>query len=192
MTILSVFNGKGGSGKSTVAEVLGVELGASWIDTDPQGSLSVWGSRRDTAVVHSADGPDAATLASTLSGLVVIDTPGVLTTASLDVLQVADLILIPTSNRQNDLDALTQTVDVVRDLGARAVFILTRVHPRLKVESMAELLAPLQVPLCPYRLAERVAYDHAASLGMTASELEPDGPAAEESRLVAQWVMGHV
>ena len=191
MTIFSVFNGKGGSGKTTVAEVLGVELGATWIDTDPQGSLSVWGSRRESTMVHRADGAVAATLARQQTGSVLIDTPGVLTTASLEVLQVADLVIIPTSNRQNDLDALAQTVDIVRHIGRPAVLVLTRVHPRLKVESMVELLAPLQVPLCPYRLAERVAYDHAASLGITAAELDPTGPAAEESRLLAKWVAAH-
>lgn len=190
MTSISVFNGKGGVGKTTLSTVIGVELGAHWIDADPQGSLAIWGARRD-AVVHEATGAAVPPLLATLSGAVVIDTPGALVAAADPVLSAVSLTVIPTSLRQADLDSLGSAVGLVRDLGVPAVLLLTRVHPRTKVEAVSNLFDGLGLPLCPFRLAERVAYDQAFCAGRTAAELDPDGPAAVESRQVADWVLNH-
>lgn len=194
MTILSVFNGKGGSGKSTLAQVLGVELGASWIDTDPQASTADWGAVRGDGRVHSATAATAALkLVRQLQGHQVVDTAGALTEVSQAVLPVSDVIVIPTSGRENDLRAIGKTVGVIHKLGLgdRTLLVLTRVHPRQSVAQLQELLAPLGLPVCPHRLAERAVYDRAQITGQTAAEVEPGGPAAVESAAVAEWVLSH-
>jgi cellulose biosynthesis protein BcsQ len=191
---IAVFNGKGGVGKSTVAQVLGVEIGAHWLDTDPQASLSDWGQLRgDGRVTHATAAQAALDHIDRSTGPLVVDTPGVLTAGGQALLGAVDLVVIPTSGRQTDVQALGKTVGAIHQLGLadRAIIVLTRVHPRINVAALLDLFSELQLPVCPHRLAERSVYDRAQYTGQTAAEVEPNGPAAAESAALAQWVLSH-
>ena len=98
---------KGGSGKTTLAAHLAVEAervgdGPAWlIDTDKQGTLSLWHERRESETPQRADVPFAR-LAQGLKMLedkgaayCFIDTPPTISEQSEAVLALADLVVDP-------------------------------------------------------------------------------------------------
>ena len=108
MRVLAMASQKGGSGKTTLSGHLAVQAqlaGAGpvvLIDIDPQGSLSDWWNERSDEYPAFAQ-TTVARLAADLEVLrqqgfkmAVIDTPPAITMAIQSVIQVAELIVIPT------------------------------------------------------------------------------------------------
>jgi chromosome partitioning protein len=116
---------KGGSGKTTLSGHLAVQADrngegpVALIDTDPQGSLAEWWNARESdspAFVQSS----LQTLREDLEALrdqgfklVVIDTPPAVTKAIAQVVQFADLVVLPTRPSPHDLRAVGATVDIL-------------------------------------------------------------------------------
>ena len=102
--------------------------------------------------------------------LVFIDTPPRAEQAALAAVRTADLLLIPCRPAIYDLETVTTTLDLIRLSGGKlAAVILNAVPPRgTKHEQAADIIQDLQLPVCPASLGQRVAFDHAATLGQTA------------------------
>jgi chromosome partitioning protein len=108
MRVLVLASQKGGAGKTTLSRHLAVEAeraGAGpvvLLDADPQGGLAAWWNRRraDTPVFFSstlAELPRRIEQARAGGfALAVIDTPPQVTSLIRAVVQLADLVLIPT------------------------------------------------------------------------------------------------
>ena len=77
---------------------------------------------------------------------------------------------------------MTTTLDLIRrSEGKPAVAVLNAVLPRgTKHEQAADIIQGLQLPVCPASLGQRVAFDHASTVGQTAKEYDPHGKAATE------------
>jgi len=192
---VAVFNGKGGVGKSTVSQVLAIAWETLLIDADPQSSSFEWGESRADGQVIALDNPNQAIkFLDDLNQSVVIDTPGFLSAGIKKLLTTCSLVVVPTSSRENDLKAIGKTIGQLYKLGLndRCIILPARVHPRLNKEFISELLSELGVPICPYQLSERSIFDKAQITGKVAAEIEPDGQAAIESKLVAEWIKDYV
>ena len=50
----------------------------------------------------------------------------------------------------------------------------------------------MESPSLPVRIAQRAAYMHSLTVGLTASEYEPDGKAAEEIKALYKWISKQV
>jgi chromosome partitioning protein len=195
MRTIAFVTQKGGSGKSTLASSLAVaaqemkeKVGV--IDMDPQGSLTNWArtrQARDIEVLASG----AARLPAALAQLkakgftvAIIDTPGAEGPASAAAMVVADLNIIPSRPSMFDLWASAKTRAALKELGGDFVFLLNQCPPaqqtaRVKdgvetLEEMGALISPL--------ILSRVDYQEAARRGWGVTELNPNGPAAEEMR----------
>jgi len=197
MRTVAMVTQKGGSGKSTLAACLAVvaqEAGERvfLIDMDPQKSLTKWARRRDdkqmpVETVSAAKLPDAlATLAKGNVTLVLIDTPATDTPAADAAMKAADLCLIPARPTIFDIWSSEVTRGKLKSYSKDYAFILNQcpamqesqrvLDGAAALESMGGLLRPL--------IASRVAYQEAAREGMGTTELEPDGKAAEEMRVL--------
>lgn len=197
MRTVAMITQKGGSGKSTLAACLAVvaqEAGERvfLIDMDPQKSLTKWARRRDdktmpVETVSPAKLPDAlAALAKGQVTLVVIDTPATDTPAAEAAMKVADLCIIPARPTIFDIWSSEVTRGKLKTLSKDFAFVLNQcpamqesqrvLDGAAALESMGGLLRPL--------IAARVAYQEAAREGMGPTELEPDGKAAEEMRIL--------
>ena len=99
-----------------------------------------------------------------------------------DGVRAVDLILIPCRPAIYDLETVTTTLDLIRlSEGKPAVAVLNAVPPRgTKHEQAADIIQGLQLPVCPASLEQRVAFDHASTVGQTAQEYDPHGKAATE------------
>lgn len=188
---------KGGSSKSTLVSHLAVEAeragdGPAWvIDTDRQGTLSVWHERRAAETPFRATLPFAKLLAglSTLkergATYLFIDTPPTISDQTPTLLQAADLILIPVRPSPADLWAVGETVSLAGRLGIPFLFVLTQANPRTTITAQAIAALSAHGRVAQSFLSHRVAYAAAMASGRTVSEVMPKGAAADE--VAALW-----
>lgn len=200
MRTIVVASQKGGSGKSTIAGHLGVIAEASGsgpvalLDTDPQGSLSSWWNERkaETPVFASADIENLAVHLKQLEEagveLVIIDTPPAVSETIRKVLDVADLVLIPTRPSPHDLRAISSTVDMVKAARKRMVFVINGAAPRAKITGEAAIALSQHGTVAPVILYQRT--DFAASMidGRTVQEIDPSSRSTVEIKNLWKYV----
>jgi chromosome partitioning protein len=195
MRTIAFVTQKGGSGKSTLASSLAVAAQdmrekVCVIDMDPQGSLTSWARSRETRdieVVASGAARLPAALAQLKAKgftLAIIDTPGAEGPASAAAMVVADLNIIPSRPSMFDLWASAKTRAALKELGGEFVFLLNQCPPAqqtARVKDGVETLEEMGGLISPLILA-RVDYQEAVRHGWGVTELNPNGPAAEEIR----------
>ncbi len=192
MRVLALASQKGGSGKTTLSGHLAVEAqraGAGpvvLIDIDPQGSLADWWNEREDDMPAFAQ-TTVARLASDLEvlrqqgfKLAVLDTPPAITMAIQSVIQVAELIVIPTRPSPHDLRAVGATVDLCERAGKPLIFVVNAATPKAKITYEAAVALSQHGTVAPVTLHHRT--DFAASMidGRTVMEIDPEGRSAQE------------
>ncbi|BAM86100.1 hypothetical protein S58_00790 [Bradyrhizobium oligotrophicum S58] len=196
---------KGGSGKSTLAMSLAVAAQQAGetvrvIETDPQGTLSYWQSRRGLAEplvepIHQPSdlGRRLDALARGGVTLAVIDTSSGINALMRAAIDQADLCLVPARPCVADIVAAAPTVKIIRSSGRRFAFVLNQAPHRGQRASEAanalsqgdrDLADIIAKPLITLRNDHQDAL--AAGLGVT--EFNDDGKSAEEIRLLWQWI----
>ncbi|MBV9931373.1 MAG: ParA family protein [Alphaproteobacteria bacterium] len=197
MRVLALSSQKGGSGKTTLSGHLAVQAqlaGAGpvvLIDIDPQGSLADWWNEREAEMPAFAQ-TTVARLAADLEilkqqgfKLAVIDTPPAITMAIQSVIQVAELIIIPTRPSPHDLRAVGATVDLCERAGKPLIFVVNAATPKARITHEAAVALSQHGTVAPVTLHHRT--DFAASMidGRTVMEVDPDGRSARE--VVELW-----
>ena len=192
MRVLAMASQKGGSGKTTLSGHLAVQAQLAGhgpvvlIDIDPQGSLSDWWNERDTEYPAFAQ-TTVARLQADLEVLrqqgfrmAVIDTPPAITMAIQSVIQVAELIVIPTRPSPHDLRAVGATVDLCERAGKPLIFVVNGATPKARITSEAAVALSQHGTVAPITLHHRT--DFAASMidGRTVMETDPRGKSAGE------------
>jgi cellulose biosynthesis protein BcsQ len=193
---------KGGAGKTTLALHLGVILGARskvlLIDADEQASASAWYRMRtadhprlvacaprqvrDVLTVAAAEGIEFA----------IIDTAG---KAEVEhMMRLADFVLVPVRTAFLDLDAVARTVQSVHDLGKPGAIVLNAAPPprgagEASLTTAARIaLTAYRLPIAPVAIVSRTIIATALASGEVATEQEPRGKAAQQMRLLADYV----
>jgi chromosome partitioning protein len=192
MRVLAMASQKGGSGKTTLSGHLAVQAqlaGAGpvvLIDIDPQGSLADWWNEREAELPAFAQ-TTVARLAADLEmlrqqgfRLAVIDTPPAITMAIQSVINVAELIVIPTRPSPHDLRAVGATVDLCERAGKPLLFVVNAATPKAKITYEAAVALSQHGTVAPVTLHHRT--DYAASMidGRTVMEVDPTGRSAQE------------
>lgn len=192
MRIIAVANRKGGVGKTTLTGHLAVEAerqGAgpvALIDTDEQGSLAAWWNVRKAETPLFVRGEltmlraQLDQLAGTGIGLVLIDTPPMLTENIGRVVREADLVVIPTRPSPHDLRAVGATVDLVERTGRPMLFIVNGATNRARITGDAAIALSQHGTVAPVTVHQRV--DFAVSMidGRTVGELDASSNSARE------------
>lgn len=206
MDVIVLATRKGGSGKSTLA--IGLALAAQraghvvrLIETDPQGTLSNWQSRRGIAEplvepVHRAEDiePRLQSLGRGGVTLAIIDTAGGQSEATTAAIGACDLCLIPARPSVADIEAGASTLGTVRAFGKAFAFVLNQTPARgQRIDSAATALggkATLDVTdiLAQPFVAMRNDHQDALRAGLAVSEYAPSGKSADEIARLWQWV----
>ena len=197
---------KGGSGKSTIA--IGLALTAMkaghtvrLIETDSQGTLSNWQSRRVYAEpivepVYSADEIAPRLQALSCSGvtLTIVDTAGGVSAATTAAIRYADFCLIPARPSVADIEATASTLSVVRAWNKPFAFILNQTPIRgqrisnattmLCDEAALDIAGVLAQPF----IVMRNDHQDALSAGLAVSEYAPASKSDDEIRGLWRWV----
>lgn len=192
MKTIVVTSQKGGSGKTTLCAHLAVEAervgdGPAWlIDTDKQGTLSLWHDRR------SADTPQRAdvSFAQLESGLILlanrgaaycfVDTPPAISDQNAVVLGLADLVLIPVRPSPADLWAVSHTVALVQQAKKPFLFVITQAKANASITAQTVAALSHHGRVATTFIADRVPYAAAMTDGHSAPELAARGHAAQE------------
>ena len=195
MRIIALLTQKGGSGKSTLSASMAVEMQARGetvflVDMDPQGSLATWArGRSDRRLAGAAVGSERlgdvlATLQSRGVTLAIMDTPASRSAPPHAALLAADLIVLPVRPTAFDIWSCEATWRRIRDLGKDCAFVLNQcssLQTSRRVRDSAAALEAMGGLLTPM-ITARVEYQDAMQRGLGPTELDPDGPAADEIR----------
>jgi chromosome partitioning protein len=197
---------KGGSGKSTLA--IGLALAAQQagqnvrlIETDKQGTLSNWQSRRGLAEPFVEAVYDAGRIEHRLQALerggvtlTIIDTAAGINAATTAAIRYCDLCMIPTRPSVADIEATAQTLSVARAWRRPFAFILnqTPIRGGHRVSDATAALdedAPRDIAdvLAKPFIVMRNDHQDALAAGLGVSEFAPAGKSAEEIRGLWRW-----
>ena len=200
MRVLAMASQKGGSGKTTLSGHLAVQAQRAGhgpvvlIDIDPQGSLSDWWNERETDFPAFAQ-TTVARLAADLEvlrqqgfRLAVIDTPPAITMAIQSVIQVAELIVIPTRPSPHDLRAVGATVDLCDRAGKPLIFVVNAATPKAKITSEAAVALSQHGTVAPVTLHQRTDFASSMIEGRTVMEIDPNGKSAAEVTALWQYI----
>ena len=197
---------KGGSGKSTLA--IGLALAAiqaghtvRLIETDSQGTLSNWQSRRPYAEpivepVYAAGDVEQRLQSLDRDGvtLTIVDTAGGVSAATTAAIRYADLCLIPARPSIADIEATASTLSVVRAWNKPFAYVLNQTPIRgQRLTNAATTLGDeaaldiADIVAQPF-IVMRNDHQDALSAGLAVSEYAPAGKSAEEIRGLWQWV----
>jgi chromosome partitioning protein len=197
---------KGGSGKSTLA--IGLALAAiqaghtvRLIETDSQGTLSNWQSRRPYAEpivepVYVAGDVEQRLQTLERDGvtLAIVDTSGGINAATTSAIRHADLCLIPARPSIADIEASASTLSVIRAWNKPFAFVLNQTPIRGQRLTNAATTLGDEATLDTAGVVARpfivMRNDHqdALSAGLAVSEYAPTSKSAEEINGLWKWV----
>ena len=197
---------KGGSGKSTLA--IGLALAAQQsghivrlVETDQQGTLSHWQSRRGLAeplveTLYRADDIEQRLQALERGGvtLAIIDTAGGQSAATTAAIRYADLCVIPARPSVADIEASAATLTIIRAWKKPFAFVLNQTPTRGQRTDKAasaigdELTLSIADVLARPFVAMRCDHQDALRAGLAVSEYAPSGKSADEIRELWRWV----
>ena len=125
MNVITMASRKGGAGKSTLTAHLAAfchKAGhrCALIDADPQGSLTLWHSRRaaaDLPLLNASRGVERALALAMVEGCewAFIDTAASLWVVAQEAIRAATLVVIPARPGFFDLNAVRETVAAARE-----------------------------------------------------------------------------
>ena len=196
MNVIVFASRKGGSGKSTLTAHLATFAHKSskpclLVDTDPQGSLTLWHNLRGTGEppIKTASRSVTEIIASAKrNGVewVFIDTPPNMSAVVEDAIRNATMVVIPARPGVFDIDAVKETIAVCRsNRKPYAVVINGAPARRDDVESplvalARESLAKQKVPVWGGQITNRADFLMALAHGEGAREYDAEGRAATE------------
>lgn len=201
--VITVAQQKGGAGKTTVAAHLAVALAqkgnrVAVIDIDPQGSLGYWHRVREERLGEGYTGLAFSNLSGWRVGsevsrlrkqcdFIIIDSPPHTETEARTAIRSADLILIPVQPSPTDLWATQATLALAKAERIPVRVILNRVNNNSR---LAATIAGELTDLAETTLTNRVLFASALLEGRTATEVEPNSPAAKEIKALVKEVLG--
>ena len=161
------------------------------IDIDPQGSLSDWWNERvaeepafaETTVSRLA--ADLEILRQQGFRLAMIDTPPAITMAIQSVIQVAELIVVPTRPSPHDLRAVGATVDMCARAGKPLVFVVNAATPKARITADATLALSQYGTVAPVIVHQRT--DFAVSMIDGRTVMELDARSKSTAEIEALW-----
>lgn len=192
MKVIAVVSRKGGTGKTTLSGHLAVQAelaGAgpvALIDTDPQGSLSRWWNSRQAERPYfgrttiSTLSNDLAELRSAGVNLVIIDTPPAMTPSIIEVVRIADLVIVPVRPSPHDLAAIGVTIDLVVTLGKPLVYVVNGATARSRITGEAAIALAQHGAVAPIIVHHRTDFATSMIDGRTVMELSRSERSAEE------------
>lgn len=201
LMIVTLTNSKGGVGKSTLAVSLAVEWSLRGrrvlvLDADPQGTALAWSELRAAEGLAGPTvlgvGDNVRTVLLEVAGdwdVVLVDTAGRQSKRVIAALRESDLVLMPCTPAGPDVWALSETIEVVREVQAirselRAAVVVNGTTATKLSNTAREAVGQMGVDVAA-SIARRTAIAEAITAGQSVVEREPKGAGASEIRALA-------
>lgn len=173
MKTIVVASQKGGVGKTTLTGHLSVAASLEGyvvcvIDTDTQASLSDWWNARESEDIQFVKcalvelGQTLLKLQKAGVDYVFIDTPPAVTNTIKQVVNLADLVIVPTRASPHDLRAVGATVDIINECNKKFMFVINGAANRARITTDAVIALSQHGPVCPSVIYQRT--DFATSM----------------------------
>ena len=187
--VVAFVSQKGGVGKSTLARALAVvatsaHLKVKLADLDPlQRTLLMWMKRRNqknvepAVLVEGFANFDEAWDSAVSDDLLVVDAPGQVGQATLELARRADLLVQPTGPGLDDLHPAVLVFDALVNLGVsreRLVFAICRSLTESEEDAARAYLEKAGYAVLPGSIPEKVAYREAHNRGQALTEAEKE------------------
>jgi len=185
MRTVTLISQKGGSGKTTLSlnlVIAGSLRGKSVVvvDLDPQQSAARWARLRagENPVIVSGHGPNLAELVERAKSggadLVIIDTAPKSENAALAATKLADVAIIPCQPSSLDLDAISDSVNIIQLAKKPAFFVINNCRASSSLaDEAADALSDYGLPIAPVRVGSRVAFIKSLAEGKGVQEFGP-------------------
>ncbi len=196
MNVVVLASRKGGSGKSTLAAHLGAFAQKSsgpcvLIDSDPQGSLTLWHALRGTeapTLETATEGVAELVRAAEQSGAawVFIDTPPNMSAVVTEAIRCATIVVIPARPGVFDLDAVKETIEFTRALNKPYAVVINGAPARranqdsFVVAQARRSLAGINAPVWGGQISHRTNFSLALAEGENVDEYDGSSLAALE------------
>ncbi len=206
MPVIAIVGNKGGVGKTTLS--INIAAGAArygnvaLVDADPQGSALQWSRMAEGEAplpVYEADTPLAqqtTDLLRTYSHIVIDCPPYVQSSQTAEVLQIADIALIPVLPSPMDLWAtvhIEEAVDIAQETnpGLRVLLLINQMELRTTFSRvMREALSEIQFPVAETAVRRRAVYRNSVLEGKSVFDAGyPGREAVEELDKLIKEVM---
>ena len=163
--IITLCNGKGGSGKTTLSVLLAaalVEAGheVALLDTDPQHTATRW--------IEEIGGLQLAQIGKEYGALFIDTAPRLETAEVRDSIRRADVVVLVTSPSPADLFTSRDTATLIHREGAkdRAHVLFNQVQPgTILARDLDDMAERIGLPAFKNILRRRQAYQHAVLMG---------------------------
>ena len=204
MRTIVIASQKGGVGKTTLAGHLAVmaeqnkEGPVALIDTDPQGSLASWWNERTNEAPLFAKveitklKEHLEALAAAGIKLAIIDTPPAVTEMIQQVVDNADLVLIPTRPSPHDLRAVGSTVEIAEKAGKKMIFVINGAAARARIAGEAAVALSQHGTVAPVMLHQRTDFASSMIDGRTVQEIDQKGKSSQEIKDLWKYVSTHL
>ncbi len=193
MAVIVVAGTKGGVGKTTVAACLCVEAMTKGntvvvVDLDGQGSLSRWhelrslGEKPVPGIQRLLKYPDEMIREARESGFdyVIVDTPPGNTHRIEEVIEVADLVVVPVRPSPLDVESMDAVVELCQKHDAPFVFVMNATKAKSKMTDGARKFLARHGEVLKGEIGDRVGYAKGFLKGAVGQEVEPRGPIPKE------------
>jgi chromosome partitioning protein len=196
MDIVVFASRKGGSGKSTLAAHLAAHAHKParpclLVDTDPQGSLTLWHKLRnkdDLPLKVAQRGISDVVKTAKRDGFewIFVDTAPNMSASVTDAIRAATLVVVPCRPGVFDLEAVKETVGFARQFRKPYAVVINGAPPRRQdlespmVIHARETLLGLNIPVWGGQVTQRANFILALADGEGAKEYETDSLAAAE------------
>ena len=161
------------------------------VDTDPQGSLTAWQTRRESETPQRVDLPfegldrGLALLRRHGASYCIVDTASGRVEIAKELFKLADLVIFPVQASEDDLTAAQVTVQALKEAGKPFMFVLTRVKANTLITAQATAMLSRHGQVAETFMGDRTVYKSPYPKGQTITEAEPRGVAAKE--MSALW-----
>lgn len=182
MAIVTISSSKGGAGKTTTARLLALSYAQHYrvgcLDADRNPAFHRWLDRHQTPNITAVKETDESNMIDVIADLheqndvVIIDTAGAETQASLLAMSAADLVLIPSQLSHDDLVETVKTFSWARSAAEKAKHtvtvrvLLTRVKQGTKISDLVlKVLQQNNLPALPIYIRDLVAFGEMSHIG---------------------------
>lgn len=206
--IIGMLNQKGGVGKTTlsisIAHCLAIQNpydDVLVVDADPQQSALSWSEVRESKLPFTVIGLAKKSLHRDLPSIsknykyVVIDGPPRVTELARSCIMASNYVVIPCTPSPYDIWASNETVELIKEAeiykeNLKSAFAINRKIVNTAIgRDVVDVLNQTDLKVLNAHVCQRVIFAEAAASGKTVFDLEPEGKAAEETKLLVSKIL---